>query len=121
MASNRAFKFGPVAIAAAAANIFNPAAGAAGVNAPTGNNYAILRHLRVVNKSGVAVPVSMFIGATGGSAAGTEFAFVTTPVPANSFVDWYGAVRMDIADFLTAVAGTVTTLVVTGEGEIGVA
>lgn len=122
MAQNKQCRFGPVAIAAAAGNLFNPPTLAGGVNPPAGSaaSYFILRHIRIVNKSALAVPVSLWIGATGGSAAGTEFAFSAKSVPANDSVDWYGAVRLDTADFLTGLAGTVTTLVISGEGEIGV-
>lgn len=121
MASNKAFRFGPVAVAAAAGNLLNPATAAGGVNAGSSSQYIILRHIRVVNKDSSSRNISLFIGATGGSAAGTEFAFSATPVAANSYVDWYGAVRLDAADFLTGLASVVTTLVISGEGEIGVA
>lgn len=122
MAQNKQVRFGPLAIAAAAANILNPPTLAGGVNPPGGSaaSYIILRHIRIVNKSAAPVPVSLFIGATGGSAAGTEFAFAAKSVPANDSVDWYGSVRLDIADFLTGFAGTVTTLLFNAEGEIGV-
>lgn len=123
MAANKQTRFGPVPIAAAVGNLFNPPTLGGGVNPPAGSaaSYFIIRHLRVVNKSAAAVPVSLFIGATGVGAAGTEFAFPAKSIPANDSVDWYGAVRLDIADFLTGLAGTVTTLVISGEGEIGVA
>ncbi len=81
----------------------------------------MLTHIRVVNKTAGPITVSAFIGATGASAAGTEFAWSTTSVGAYSFVDWNGAVRLDAADFLTMVASANTSLVVSGEGEIGVA
>lgn len=122
MASNKQIRIGPVAIAAAAGNLVNPPTLAGGVNPPAGSaaSYLILRHIRIVNKSGAAVPVSLWIGATGGSAAGTEFAFTAKSVPANDSIDWYGAVRLDTTDFLTGLAGTVTTLLFNAEGEIGV-
>lgn len=118
---NKKFRFGPVAIAASAGNLLNPATTTGGTNAGSSSQYILLTHLRVVNKDSVARTVSLFIGATGGSAAGTEFAFSATSVPANSYVDWYGLVRLDAADFLTGLASSVTTLVISGEGEIGVA
>lgn len=121
MASNKVFRFGPVAVPAAAGNLLNPATAAGGVNAGSSSQYLVIRHLRVVNKDSAARTISLFIGATGGSAAGTEFAWSAASVPANSFLDWYGAVRLDAADFLTGLASVVTTLVITGEGEVGVA
>lgn len=120
MASNKTFRFGPVAVANAAGNLLNPATATGGVNAGAAAQYLIIRHLRVVNKTAGAVNMSAFIGATGGSAAGTEFAWSATPVPANSFLDWYGSVRLDAADFLTGLASAATSLVISGEGEVGV-
>lgn len=119
---NKPVRFGPTAVPAAAGNIWNPPTLTGGVNPPAGStsSYYIITHIRVVNKSANAVPFSAWIGATGGSAAGTEFMGSALSVPANSYIDWYGRVRLDIADFLTALAGTVTTLVMSGEGEIGV-
>lgn len=122
MASNKQVTIGPVAIPAAAGNLYNTPTLAGGVNPPAGSaaSYTIIRHIRIVNKSAAPVPVSLWIGATGGSAAGTEFAFAAKSVPANDSIDWYGAVRLNTADFLTGLAGTVTTLLFNAEGEIGV-
>ena len=121
MASNKAFRFGPAALAAAAANILNTTitslAGPVGFTAT--QPYLILRHIRIVNKTAGAVTASLYIGATGASAAGTEFAYSAYSIAANSFVDWYGAVRMDAADFLTGNASAATSLTIEGEGEIG--
>ena len=121
MAANKAFRFGPVAVSNAAANIFNPGTLTGGVNMGAGNIYVILRHIRIINKTAGAVTFSGYIGATGGSAAGTEFIGTGLSVPANSFIDYYGAVRMDAADFFTGLASALTSLVIQGEGEIGVA
>ena len=122
MASNKLVRFGPVAVPSAIGNLLNPPTLAGGVNPPAGstNSYMVLRHLRVVNKTAAPVNMSAFIGATGVGAAGTEFAWSATPVPANSFLDWYGAVTLEVADFLTGVAGAATSLTIEGEGEIGV-
>lgn len=125
MANNRPFRSGPTTIANAAGNLLNPPVGSAGVNAGSGNTYILLRHFRVVNKTGAAVNVSLWIGATGASAAGTEFAWSTTPVPANTqpanYLDWNGSLRLDVTDFLTGLASAATALVIDFEGEIGVA
>jgi hypothetical protein len=67
------------------------------------------------------VTFSLYIGATGANAAGTEFMGTATSVPANSYIDWYGAVPLDIADFLVGGASAATSLTIQGEGEIGVA
>lgn len=121
MASNKAFNFGPVALTTTlTTNILNPATAAGGVNGGAASQYIILRHIRVVNKTGTAATVSLWRGATGGNAAGTEFAFQATSVAANSFVDWYGIGRFDAADFLVGGSGTATALSINGEGEVGV-
>lgn len=120
MASNTAFRSGPTPVANAAGNLLNPPTLTGGVNAnPPASTYLIIKHIRAVNKAGVPVNISLFIGATGGSAAGTEFAWSATPVPANQFLDWYGYLRLDVADFLTGLASAATSLVITFEGEIG--
>lgn len=120
---NKAIRLGPVAVSNAAANIFNPPVVSGGVNPPatSTNTYYILRHIRIVNKTAGAVTFSGYIGATGGSAAGTEFLGTGLSIAANSYVDWYGAVRLDAADFLTGLASALTSLVIEAEGEIGIA
>ena len=122
MAGNKIIRFGPVALTTTlTTNIVNP--NITSLAGPIGYTqtqpYVVLRHIRIVNKTGSAATVSMWIGATGGNAAGTEFAFQATSVPANSFVEWYGLVRLDAADFLVGGAGTATALTFEGEGEIG--
>ena len=118
---NKRFRFGPVAVANSVGNVLNPPTATGGVNGGTSSQYIILTHIRVVNKTGAPVNFSAFIGATGGSAASTEFMASATPVLANGALDWNGAVRLDAADFLTALASAATSLVISGEGEIGVA
>lgn len=119
---NKAVRFGPVALAAAAANILNPGTTTGGVNMPasSGNLYFIITHIRLVEKSGSARTVSLYIGATGGSAAGTEFAFNAAAIAANGFLDWYGRLTLDAADFLTGLASAATSVTFEAEGEIGV-
>lgn len=122
MASNKIVRFGPVALAAAAANILNPPtlAGGTGLAGTNANTYLIIKHLRVVNKTAAPVTASLFIGATGASAAGTEFGYSAKSIPANDSVDYYGMARLDAADFLTGLAGAAASLTIEGEGEIGV-
>jgi hypothetical protein len=120
---NKILRVGPVALGASAANILNTAI--TSLTGPTGYTqtqpYIILKHIRIVNKTAGAVTVSLYIGATGASAAGTEFAFNGTSIPANSYVDWYGQVRLDSGDYLTGLAGAATSLTFEAEGEIGIA
>lgn len=122
MPAQRKFKT-LVAIPAAAANLLNGAitslAGPVGITYTQPRLY--LTHIRILNKSASAVPFTLYVGAAGGSAAGTEFAFGANSVPANSYVDWYGEFEMDSTDFLTGIAGTVTTLVANIEYAAGFA
>ena len=118
---NKAFRFGPVAVTNAAANLLNPATATGGVNAGASSQYIILKHIRLVNKTAGAVTFSGYIGATGGSAAGTEFIGTGLSIAANSAYDWYGYMRLDAADFFTGLASASTSLTIMGEGEVGVA
>jgi hypothetical protein len=123
MASNKIIRFGPVALGNSVANIVNPAI--TSLSGPTGYTqtqpYVILRHIRLVNKTGSAATVSLYVGATGGSAAGTEFLGTSLSIAANSAYDWYGMLRLDSGDFLTGVASAATTITFEAEGEIGLA
>lgn len=123
MAQNKKFRFGPIALTnTLTTNLLNPGTITGGVNMGSGNMFILLNHLRVVNKTGGAVTVSLWIGATGANAAGTEFAWQGTSVPANSYLDWFGApMRLDTTDFLVGGAGAATSLSLQGEGEYGVA
>jgi hypothetical protein len=122
MAQNKQVRFGPVALSNSAANILNPGTTTGGVGMPSnsGNLYFLVKHIRLVNKTSGPVTATLYIGATGGSAAGTEFAFNGTSVPANDSKEWYGNVRLDVADFLTGLAGASTSITFEAEGEVGV-
>lgn len=120
---NKKFKFGPVALTTTlTTNILNCAvtsmAGPVGFTAT--QPYLILNHIRITNKTGTAATFTLYMGATGGNAAGTEFIGTGQSVAANSSYDWYSpGFRMDSTDFLVGGAGTTTALVISGEGEIG--
>lgn len=121
MAANKVFRFGPIALTATyTTNLLNPPTATGGVNGGSSAQYIVLKHIRVVNKTGSAATFRMFLGATGGNAAGTEVVGYDLSVAANSYVDWYGLMRLDSADFLVGGASAGTTLTVQGEGEIGV-
>lgn len=122
MASNKTFRFGPVALTTTlTTNLLNPAAATGGVNAGSSSQYIILKHIRITNKTASAATFSLWLGATGANVAGTEVIGQGQSVPANSSYDWYGLLRLDAADFLVGGAGTATALTISGEGEIGVA
>src|ERR1035437_3166108 len=74
--------------------------------------YDIIKHIHIANKTGSAATFSIWLGATGGNAAGTEL-FVAVNVPANGVYDWYGNLKMINTDFLVGGAGTATALTIT--------
>ncbi len=121
MGQNKAFNFGPVAIANTAGNLLNPPTASGGVNAGSSAQYIILKQITIVNKTAGAVTFSLYKGATGGSAAGTEVIGTGLSVAANSSYTWTGILRLDSADFLTGLASAATSLTIQGGGEIGVA
>jgi len=125
MAQNKLFRFGPVAMSnTLTTNILNPGTttgGVASTSAPYDKLLITLTHIRIVNKTAGAVTFSLWIGATGANAAGTEFIGTAQSVPANSAYDWNGRVPLTTSDFLVGGASALTSLTIQGEGEIGVA
>ena len=122
MAANKTFRFGPVALSSTlTTNILNPPTATGGVGAGSSSNQIVLKHIRILNKTAGAVTFSLYLGATGANAAGTEVIGTALSVAANSYVDWYGLMRLDAADFLVGGASAATSLTIQGEGEIGVA
>ena len=120
--NNKVFRFGPLALTTATTtNILNPPSATGGVNAGASPQYIILKHIRLVNKTAGAVTASFWLGATTANAAGTEVIVQGTQVGANSYLDWYGQMRIDSTDFLVGGASANTSLSIEGEGEIGVA
>ena len=122
MAANKVFRFGPIALTnTLTTNLLNPPTATGGTNGGSSAQYIILRHVRIVNKTASAATFSLWLGATGANAAGTEVIGQGLAVAANSYIDWYGLLRLDAADFLVGGASAATTLSIQGEGEIGVA
>ena len=122
MAQNRIERFGPVALTTTlTTNILNPAAAGSGTGYTPTASYIILRHIRIVNKTGTAATFSLWLGLTGANTAGTEVIGQGLSVPPNLAFDWYGLLRMSSADFLVGGAGTATALTIEMEGEVGLA
>lgn len=122
MASNKTFRFGPIALGAAlGTNLLSPPTATGGVNAGASPQFIVLKHIRITNNSASAVAFSMFLGASGANAAGTQVIGAGQQVAANQSYDWYGMLRLDAGEFLVGGAGTAGALAITGEGEIGVA
>lgn len=119
---NKKFRFGPIALTTTmTTNLLNPPTATGGVNAGSSSQYILLRHLRIVNKTTSNATYSLWLGATGANAAGTEVIGTAMVVGANQSYDWWGDLRIDAADFLVGGASANTTLTIQGDGEIGVA
>jgi hypothetical protein len=101
---------GPAYLAAAAADIYTP---------PAATIYTVIKQIRVANKTGVAATFTLYIGATGGSAGGTEITGLSKSVAANDFLDMFFSpgLKMISSDFLTGLASAATTLTITVMGE----
>jgi len=100
---------GPAFLASAAANIYTP---------PASTISTLIRQIHLCNESAVAVPINLYIGATGGSTAGTTIARLLS-IPANAVVDLFfpNGLFMASTDFLTGFAGTASTVTITVIGD----
>ncbi len=78
--------------------------------------YDVIKHLHVVNKTVSAATFSLWIGATAGNVAGTEW-FNGQSVPANSVYDFYCNMKLVSTDFLVGGSNTTLALTLTLEGE----
>lgn len=81
--------------------------------------YVIIKHIRVVNRTGSPISVTMYKGGSGGQVLGSEYAFAGVQVGSTSFQDSYTQSRFDGADFLTGIA-TGAGCVALIDAEIGV-
>lgn len=118
---NADFRTGPVAMSNAAANILNGAitslAGPVGITLV--QPVLRVKKVTIVNKTGGSVNASLFIGATAGSAAGTEFLVSAFPIPANSYIERFCNAKMLSTEFLSGLASAATSLTIEIEGEVG--
>jgi hypothetical protein len=134
MASNKPVRFGPVALTVTTTtNILNPPTltGGTGLSGTNSATFLLLRHIRITNKTNAVINTGLWLGATGANTSGTEcFAAGTASagaltagtgfaIAANSAQDFYGALRLDTADFLVGGAAAVGCTI-EGEGEIGI-
>ncbi len=123
MAQNKIINIQPVALTnVLTTNILN--CNVTSVAGPVGMTmtqpYLLIKHIRIVNKTASAATFSLWKGATGANAAGTEVIGQGLSVAANTSYDWYGLLRLDAADFLVGGSNTATALTLMAEGEIGV-
>lgn len=98
---------GPAFLANAAADIYTP---------PASTIYTNIKHIHISNVTAGSVTFTLYVGATGGSSAGTEL-FKAYPIAANSSFDYYCNMKMLSTDFLTGLASAANSLVITVEGE----
>lgn len=120
--ADKPIRIGPVAMSSTlTTNIVNPPVqAAAGVGVAAQDLYVKLRHIRIVNKTAGAVTFSLWLGATGANAAGTEVIGTGKSVAANDAYDWYGELILKPADFLVGGASAATSLSFEAEGVIAV-
>jgi hypothetical protein len=98
---------GPAYLAAAVANIYTP---------PAATIYTMMRHIHITNVTAASANFTLYVGATGGSAGGTEL-FKNQPIDANRSFDYFCNRKMLSTDFLTGLASAANTLVITVDGE----
>ena len=131
MASNKIQRSGPIALTTTTTtNLFNPPTLTGGTNVGGANTYLVVRHIRVTNKTTNAVQVALWLGLTGANTAGTEFAFAGiasagtltngVSIAANSYLDWYGMIAIEAADFIVGGCATATAATINIEYEIGI-
>lgn len=122
MAQNRLVTIGPVTLSnTLTTNILNgnvtSLAGPVGITLP--QPIIILRRIRITNRTGAAATFSLWLGATGANAAGTEFIGTGVSVAANGTFDWYGLAPLSNAQFIVGGSNTLNALTFQAEGEIG--
>ena len=120
---NKPFRVGPVALTnTLTTNILNCAvtsmAGPVGIT--IGQPYLIVKKVTIVNKTDLPVTWSLWMGATGANAAGTEFLGTGKSIAARGREEIPCQARMDSTDFLVGGAGTATALSIEIEGEVGI-
>jgi hypothetical protein len=102
---------GPAYIAASATNIYTP---------PNAAVDTVIKQILVSNKTASPATFTLYVGATGGSAGGTELVGLSQSVPANTSLPPYyfsPGLRLTSSQFLTGIASAGSTLVITVMGE----
>jgi len=116
------FTTSPAFVAAAAANILNGAvsslAGPVGVTLPQPIVY--IKKIQLANATGTGRAVTLFLGATGGSTAGTEILQKTVAAGDTVSEFWGGnGLKMTSTQFLTGVAAAASAVTISITFEIG--
>ena len=123
---NKPLNIEPAFLSSAASNLLNCAI--TSLAGPVGyiqtQPYVLLKHIRLMNIDTASAHVcTLFKGATGGSAAGTQFAQGNVSIPPQTSIDWFAGApgaRFDAVDFLTGIADAANKVVINMEGEIGI-
>ena len=99
---------GPAYLANAAADIYTP---------PASTIFTTINHIHIANATAGAVTFTLYVGASGGSAGGTELEKGYS-IAANSDYDKYFSpgLKMTSTDFLSGLASAATSLVITVMG-----
>jgi hypothetical protein len=120
MAQAKLIAIGPTTVPSSAGNLAAPAAAGAGAVGYTATADALLiKRIRIVNRTGASVNYSQWVGATGASAAGTEFGWSVHPVLANSFIEMRCDKRLEGTNgFLTGLAGSANALTFEADAEV---
>lgn len=105
--------YGPAYLTNSAANLYVPSSSII---------YGLVGHIRLCNTDTAGIAVTLYVGATGGSAGGTEI-LPTVTVAANSVLDVYfpAGLKLLSTQFLTGLAATtnkVTITIMGGEGVV---
>lgn len=121
MAANKIERLVVALTATLTTNILNPGTTTGGVGLTNRNCFLLVYQIRVVNKSGVAGTFSLWLGATGANAAGTELATArAVPAYGEVILQYPKGLRLDVADFLVGGANAVTTNTIEISYELGV-
>lgn len=118
------FRCGPVALGSSVADILNPGTTTGGVNctsSPYNKLRVLINSIRATNKTGTPATLTLYVGATGGTATGTEIVYQKTVKANDSEVIQFNGLPLDTTDFLTGLASAATTITLEIDGEIGVA
>jgi hypothetical protein len=120
MEGNKDVRIGPIALTTTlTTNVLNPPTATGGVNGGSSAQFIEVAQMHFVNKTNAVAKVSLWVGATGANAPGTEL-FTQRPIAAYDTYDFYCALRLDSADFLVGGCDTATAVTVTISGTQGV-
>lgn len=118
---NKRFSIGPTRLTNAAANYLNPPAASGGVGI-TSAQVAYVYEITLINTDSSARTISLYKGATAGSAAGTEIIPPSFSLAAGQQQKFYftSPLRFESADFLSGLASVTNVVNIIIDGEVGV-